>query len=241
MKSLKIARDLVLYNLRLLPWYLWVLLALTALMEVQWARIMKEWVIGGLSTTHLDGFPIIFFAIIGTTFFRTRAGYAGGPIPDGEFLLTRPILRRTAYLSRTALYFVIMLVIPLVGVHIATAKPDLRVDFYNWADPNIIAGQVKFYQDQFPESSMIHQPYPAFRKEAYDTTLIIPFGAVKVALWDLLVAMALALTLQTAMLFVSSSKFRGMSFFGLLLLAYFFGSVLLVMIFPQLRGNMYAV
>ena len=78
-----------------------------------------------------------------------------------------------------------MLAVPLSEVYAAAAKFDLRVDFYHWTDPGITARQIKFYQEQFPGNALIHQPYPAFRKEAYDATLMIPFGKLLIALWDL--------------------------------------------------------
>jgi hypothetical protein len=238
MKSLKIIGVLMLYNLRLFPWswYLWPVLVSIALLAMQFTFIRKEWSIGGFNMTDLDSVSLMFFVIIGVTFFKARAG-GGGSIADGEFLLSRPLLRRTAYLSRMVLYFIVMLAIPLADVRIAAAKPDLRVDFYYWGDQSLVPGQVKFYQEQFPEASIIHQPYPAFRKATYDTTLMIPYGAVKIALWDLVGAMAIALFLQLTMLSTPSTKFRGMSFFGSLVIIYLFGSVFIAMTSPQFLNH----
>ncbi len=243
MKSLRTMGILVRYNLRLLPWYIWPLLALIAFFQAWMTSTEHDWVISG-GTTRLDGPSFLLWVVIGGIFFGSSRGYVGGKsyeggqIPDGEFLLARPILRRTAYFPRMVLFFVIMLATPLLQVYVASAKPDLRVEFYNWVDPAIIAGQKSFYREQFPNGTVIHQPDPGLQKGAYDSTLVIPSGALLIAWWNLIVAIFTGLVLQMVMFSRSSSKLPSVRLFGMLCLIYLVGSAFILSMFPQLGTHL---
>ena len=228
------------YNLWLLPWYIWPLLALIALGATWFTSIEHVWIIGGLGTTGLDG-SLVLWVIIGTVFFKSSRGYAGGrtydggQIPDGEFLLGRPILRRTAYFPRMVLFFIIMLITPFLQVYVASAKPDLRVEFYNWVDPAIIAGHKSFYREQFPNGTVIHQPDPGLQKGFYDSSLVIPSGALLVAWWNLIVAIVVGLILQMTLFSRSPSKLSVGGLFLTLFLIYSFASIFIRIMFPPLE------
>ena len=84
---------------------------------------------------------------------------------------------------------------------------------------------------------MSTKPNPGLRTEAYDTTLIIPSGAMLIAFWDLIVVIIFALALQMTVLFVSPSKVRIMNFYGMVCLTYFFVSVLIAMMYPPLLDH----
>ena len=245
MKSLGILLSLLRFHLRLLPWYIWPLLAVILLLKAQITPIsLNKWTIGGFNTTHLFGPGFFSFIFLAAAFCRARAGDAGGLIPSGEFLLTRSILRPTAYFSRMILYFIIILAAPVLEVYVASARPDLRVEFFDnstqTASADALARQ-KFYQDQFPEGSLIHETKSdrTNRRVPYDT-LVIPSGALLIARWDLFASIIVALTLQMGMFSISSSKvqadpFYGMfSAYGTLIIIFFFASVAFRMTFPQL-------
>ncbi len=240
MKSLRTMGVLLRYNLWLLPWYIWPLLALIALGGTWLTSIEHVWVIGGLGTTGLDG-SLLLWIIMGNMFFKFGRGYAGGriyeggQIPEGEFLLARPILRRTAYFPRLGLFFIIMLATPLLQVYVASAKPDLSVEFYNWVDPAIIAGHKSFYREQFPYGTVIHRPNPGKLNGAYDSTLVVPSGALLVAWWNLIVAIVVGLALQIILFSRSPSKLSVGGFLGTLFFVYTFASIFIRIMFPPLE------
>jgi hypothetical protein len=226
------------YNLRLLPWYIWPLVVIISLLQAQMTQITNTWEIGRFNTTQFRGVSIFFCAVIGSAFFRAGTGHAGGQIPEREFLLSRPIRLRTAYLSRMAVYFILMLAAPLSEVYVASAKPGLRVEFYPWKDQSTeTTDRLRFYQQQFPDSAVDYKPRTGVRKEASDATLSIPFGALLIAFWDLIVVIVFAFALQMAMSFVSPSKGRVMNFYVMVCLTYFFVSVLIDMMFPHLLDH----
>lgn len=243
MKSLGIVLSLMRFHLRLLPWYIWPLLAGILLLQGQITPVsLSQWTIGGYNTTRLLGPGFFSFLFLAGAFCGTRASYTGGPIPAGEFLLVRPVLRRTAYLSRMVLYFIIILAAPLLEVYVASAKPDLRIEFFDTSTQSPgaeAAARQKFYQDQFPESSVVHETklVGTHTKIPYNA-LVIPSGALLIARWDLFAAIMIALILQIAMFFTSSKAQIGLlyglaSMFGTVIIIYFFASVAIAMTFPH--------
>ena len=164
----------------------------------------KPWVgdTTGIITT-LNSIPIMFCGLLGMLFFTTETGWAGTTsawlLPAGDFLLTRTIPRRNAYLSRMVLYFMILLSPPLFNVSVSLAEPDLRMHLFDTKTQSFeAANKLTPYHDQFPSSSVI--------SEGGINTLIIPFGAVLIALWQLWLAILMALAIQTATLLPLPSK-----------------------------------
>ena len=127
--------------------------------------------------TSLNSYPIMFCGLLGMHFFTRGTGWAGTAsewlIPSGEFLLTRPISRRTSYFSLMFLYFIVLLSPCALDIVVTMVEPDLRVSFYHGKTQSTEgADKLSLYQVQFPNSSLIRMP-----KEGHDT-LIISFGAV---------------------------------------------------------------
>jgi hypothetical protein len=236
MKSLSIVWALVSYNLRLLPWFIWPLVAVISLFSAWTTELPADdaWTVSDITTTRLSGNWFFVCAVIGACFFGIRSRYEGGQIPDGEFLLSRPILRRTAYFSRVVFLFVLMLMPPLSVIYAERTNPDLRVDFFHWTEPNAIAGQIQFYQKQFPNNSVVHKVPHAFEKNTYVATIMIPSGRLLVAFWDLFVVIVLTLVLQLAMFFRSPANARFSGLFVTLAGVYFLAELALLVMFPSL-------
>jgi hypothetical protein len=201
------------FHLRLLPRFILpmvLLISLSASIHGILAIVFraKPWIgeIGGIVTT-LNALPIMFYGLIGIQFFLRETGWAGTVegwlMPAGEFLFTRPIPRRSAYISRMSLYFVILLLPPLLNVGLTTIVPDLRISLYHSKTQSTEgAEKLNLYQEQFANGLLIHEP-----KEGHDT-FVIPWGAVLVAFWQLWLATLLALALQTATLLTLPSKLQ---------------------------------
>jgi hypothetical protein len=199
------------FNLRLLPQRLLPLFFIFSL-NASISGILaiafrgKPWV-GETSgfVTSLNSFPIMFCGLLGMQFLIRGTGWAGTGaawlMPAGEFIATRPIPRRAAYLSLMFLYFIILLSPCLFNVGITLVEPDLRISLYHSKTQSTEgADKLNLYQEQFPNSSLIHAP-----KGGHDT-LVIPFGAALIALWQLWLATLLALALQMATLLNLPSK-----------------------------------
>jgi hypothetical protein len=236
MKSLSVVLALLRFNLRMLPWRIWLIVALATLWQLWLGKAIgvNDWLVSGGRTTGLGTMWILYCAFIASLFFEVRDGSGGGLIPYGEFILIRPILRRTAYFTSIPLYFILILVAPLAAVIAGSPHPDLRINFYVGTAPDVSAEQIKFYQNQFPDSAVVHDN-PRFQVGGYDKTLVIPSGALLIARWDVFVALGIALILQMRMLFRSPSKNMFGSFFGILFGTYFLAWLVLIMMFPPLR------
>jgi len=234
MKSISVIWTLVRYNLRLLPWSIWPLVAVISLVAALTTHLGEAWTVSDSITTQLSGNWFLVCAVIGAWFFGIRSRYGGGQIPDGELLLSRPILRRTAYFSRVVFLFVLMLVPPLSVIYAERANPDLRVDFFHWTGPNAIAGQIQLYQKQFPNGTLVHKVPLSFEKNTYVATVVIPSGKLLVAYWDLFVVIVLTLVLQLAMFFTSPVNARIGGLFVTLAGTWFFVTLVLVTMFSPL-------
>jgi hypothetical protein len=199
------------FNLRLLPrviFPLLVMFSLNASIPGILAIIFraKPWVgdVTGLITT-LNTMPLMFCGLLGMQFLIRDTGWSGTAsnwlMPAGEFLLTRPVQRRTAYLSRMALFFIVILLPCFLNVGVTMVKPDLRISLSNSKSQNVeVASKLTRYQEQFANSALIHP------SKAGNDTLLIPRGAVLIALWQLWLATLLALGLQAATLLTLPSK-----------------------------------
>ena len=199
------------FNMQLLPRFIWPMLAIFSLNASLHGILAivfraKPWIgeVSGI-VTNLNAMPLMFCGLLGMQFFVRETGWAGTAetwlMPAGEFLFTRPVQRRAAYFSRMALYFTILLLSPLLNVCLTTVEPDLRISLHHNQTQSIeTAAKLNLYQDQFTNGLLIHEP-----KEGHDT-FVIPFGAVLVALWQLWLAILVALALQTATLLTLPSK-----------------------------------
>jgi len=245
MKSLGILLSLLRLHLRFLPWYIWPLLAVILLLKAQITPvILNQWTLDGLgTTTRLSGPGFFSFILLGGAFCASRAGYAGGLIPAGEFLLSRSVLRPTVYFSRMVFYFIIILAAPLLEVYVASAKPDLRIEFFDISTQTQTAeasARLRFYQDQFPEGSVVHMTKSVGpHRTVHFDALVVPSGALLIARWDMLASIFIALTIQIGMFSASTSQnlsdafYRLLSLFVFLILIYFFVPVFIVLMFPQ--------
>jgi hypothetical protein len=170
-----------------------------------------------------DNFPIIICGILGIFFFSVGAGTTRtiwtlptGSDPNGEFLLVRPVPRRAVYLSRIVLFFLIMVSGPLLKIGLTILDPDLRLSFiHGTTSNNETADNLNFYRSQFPDSSVIHMPDVYYGKlgnpnRLVDTdVLVVPFGVMLIAFWQLWLVIFLALAMQTATVLTLSPKVQG--------------------------------
>jgi hypothetical protein len=191
----------LIYQLRQLPRGVWTLLAILcintsipaiiAIAVGENSGVMQA----GSFVTPFTFIPIMFCGILALQFLIGGTGWPGTAstwlIPGAEFLLVRPVSRRTAYRCWILLYFVVLLLPMLSYVGLTMAAPDLRISVYESANP--VRGRMdraSLYQEQFPASTLI----PA-RKGSF-ATLIVPNGALLVAFWQFWLTILLALALQ---------------------------------------------
>jgi len=211
MKSQRMILTMLRFNLQLLPRNMWLIFAIVCLNSLSygiiaflfrgdpWSREMS-----GIVTSN-DAFPIMFCSMLAMQFFIAGTGWTGMAsvwlMPAGEFLLARPVPRCAAYLSRMFLYFIIILSAPLLKISMTTADPDLRISLYHSKTQSTEAeDKLTLYRNQFPHSSIIRAP-----KTNHDM-LVVPFGAVLIALWEFWLVILLALAVQMATVLILPSK-----------------------------------
>lgn len=220
MKSPRIFVSLLHFNYQILPWVIWMLLAIIILnVAIQMTGVFLfrgDPYVGELSGlgTSLSVFPIMFYGILGIQFFIGSTGSTGaaslGMIPAGEFLLVRPVSRRTAYLSRIVFFFLIMLIAPLLRLGLTMTEPDLQMSLYHSKiESTEAADKITLYQEQFPDSSVIRKP-----KATHDT-LVIPFGSMLIKLLEFWLVVCLALALQVVVLVKLPAKIQTGLFMGI--------------------------
>jgi hypothetical protein len=211
MKPRSHAWAVLLYNAHQLPRGLWMLLGILCL-NISIPAILAIALQSKAGAMQASGFvtsftfiPIMFCGILALQFFIAGTGWSGTAsawlMPGGEFLLARPVLRRTVYRSRILLYFVVLLLPMLPYVGLTMAVPDLKLSLYESGNP--VSGRIdraSLYQEQFPDSTLIHA-----RKGSF-ATLIVPNGALLVAFWQFWLTILLALALQATSLLELPSK-----------------------------------
>jgi len=167
----------------------------------------------------LNEFPIVFCALLGMLYLGAGAATSMQPfglLPNGEFLLVRPVPRRTVYLSRVCLYFILMAAAPLLKISTTLAEPDLRISLYHGKTQSTEgADKLRLYQDQFPNNSIIRLP------NARHDTFVIPFGATQTALFQFWLTILLALVLQTATLLILPPKVQTWMLIGICMVPMF--------------------
>ena len=144
--------------MRLLPWYIWplfVIIGLHAFMQLLGVVLSRREPWTGELSGIASFYSTIFYGVcLAVQFVATGNRWTGttsiGPIPASEFLLVRPISRRTAYLSRL-LFFIIVLSPILLKINWTMIQPDLRMPFYHDNTQGAeTTDKLKLYQDQFP-------------------------------------------------------------------------------------------
>jgi hypothetical protein len=210
MKSRRLFFALFRYNAQLLPpngWFLAsiILLFSLALIVIDFQFRHGSSALGGTSISdRFNGWLLVFCSQFGLLYFGAGAMPWTQPfalIPGGEFLLVRPVSRRTAYLARIALYFLIMISGSLLKVGASLPDPDLPLYLsLGKTSTNEVTEHLALYREQFPESSVIHQA------GAYHDTLVIPSGAAWTALWELFLTFFFAVALQATMVLALPPK-----------------------------------
>ncbi|HWB61030.1 MAG TPA: hypothetical protein VG733_16165 [Chthoniobacteraceae bacterium] len=171
----------------------------------------------------------IYFSIMIGWFFYSewKPGARGSffmPLPHGEFLLSRPVTRREAWMARGCMCYALMLAAPLLDLCLTLLKPDLRFYLFHGHDlHNEATDKLPQYLAAFPGSAVIHDP--ASRSD----TLVAPWGYMLFATSQFLYTAIAALGLQILTLARLSPKLKGGLFLG--------GGVAVMLIF-QFTGVM---
>jgi len=219
MKSPGTAWSLLRFNLRLLPWTFWFLVLLLFLIDTKLNVSMNTWTSMGHSVTSLEWFHLLFCALLAGRLFGSAKGYPAGLIAQAEFLLTRPVTRRTAYFSRVFLLFSVILLPSLAGIWAASARPELRVALCESQDDFPADARLQLYQFEFPQGSVRHDD-PRFMPRGYRTTFVVPSGNLCVASWNLLTSVLATLLIQALSFSPSARRELGWSLFGNLFVIY---------------------
>ncbi len=197
MKAPRLFFLLVGFNLKSLSVVLWfqllILLGLSAMFSVVFS--LGSGGIGSFQANIGPTFPLFYSVVVGVIFFSGEA--AGGwqkPLglfPHAEFLLARPFSRRQIHLIRVVLYFAVMLAAPLLNLALASQRPNLEFSFYkSKTQPTEVADKFSTYQKAFPGSFMVTGESASHEK------LVIPGGNQRLAAWQLLMTMGIALGIQ---------------------------------------------
>jgi len=207
------------FNLKTIPWFVWMLSFVTIGMAIIFSRTTGE--LSGFET-ELGGFPLFYSAMIGLFFFseakdgRSTSTAWLTPVPHGEFLLTRPIPRESAWLMRSSLFFMCVLAGPVLNLCLTQFHPDMHLSLYQSATQHTEAAEkLALYRSVFPASIVIHAP------GASHDTLIVPGGYLLVAGWQLFRSVIVALGLQILPLLLIPRKAKDKILFGWMLLIVF--------------------
>jgi len=200
------------FNARLLPANVWFIVAVfifMAMIPLVVPLLMHEKLHTGTEngfSSGLSNFSLIYGAMVGMLYLSPGAGTPGQPfslVPTGEFLLSRPVSRRAVYVPRLALFFLLLVSSPLLKICAVLPDPDLRLTLYHSKNSDSEAyDRLDLYRDQFPAGYVTRLP------DTYGDTLVIPQGALLIALWQLWLAFAIALALQVATVVPSTPKLQ---------------------------------
>jgi len=122
----------------------------------------------------------------------------------GEFMLTRAIDRPVLYRVKAVLLFLLVLLLPFVGVLNSVHKPDLIVTEYSKQAQQECLSQV-------PGSTLLPSEY----KKSPPSLLSIPRGNVLVAEWQFWVFLAVAVLLQLLIMVLYPFKYAKFVFWAL--------------------------
>ena len=203
MKPRRLFFALFRFNAQLLPPNGWLMAFIIILFSLALILINFQFRHGssGAERTGLsdcfNAWPLVFCSQFGMLYLSAGATTWTQPfalISNAEFLIVRPVSRRSAYLARIALYFLIMISGSLLTVSASLPDPDLHLFLsLSKTSTNEATEHLTLYREQFPNSSVINKP------ELYHDTLIIPFGAVLIALWEFYLTALLAFAMQATM------------------------------------------
>lgn len=232
MNARRLILPLIRFNLQMLPWAIWLVFVACLFDPVM--QIVGMATSSGDSfrnevsgfNTSLEPMSVMVCAILGMQFVAGSAAAssvsAGWLIPSEEFLLTLPLHRSMTYLVRIGIFFIVMLAVPALKVGLSAAEPDLHMSLYHSKSQRTEAfANLPLFQEQFPASVIVHET------NATHDTLVIPHGAVLIALWQFWLVLLLALALQAATLPRFSAKVQRGILLGICLLP-----VLLVVFTP---------
>ncbi len=107
-----------------------------------------------------------------------------------EFLISRPILRRTGYAAFMTIYFVMILFPSVANLAYACQNPSLEFLCYQSAGSKTEAAVYRdLYLQILPDSQLVERPKSS-------PIILWPKGAVFVAGWKLLIVVVLAVMIQ---------------------------------------------
>ena len=121
-----------------------------------------------------------------------------------EFMLTRAIDRPVLYRVKAALLFLLVLLLPMIGVLNAAHDPDLIVSEYSKQAQQECLSQV-------PSSTLLPTQY----KGSPSSLLSIPCGNVLVAEWQFWIFLITAVSLQLLILFLYPFRYGKWIFWSL--------------------------
>jgi hypothetical protein len=131
------------------------------------------------------------------------------PLPYGEFLLTRPFTRRSAWTARACVCYAVILAVPLLNLCLSFLKPDMRFFlFSNHNTTSEAAQKLPQYLAAFPGSAVIEGPKHG------ENTLVAPWGYIMLATAQFLFAAIATLALQLFALAQLPSKLKVGLFVG---------------------------
>jgi hypothetical protein len=219
MNSTRTFFSLLRFAVSTLPLPLLALPAISIILEFTLAQIngMRGGFEGDVFSVNIVSIPLI----MGFMFFNevtpgatTWAGYK--PIPYGEFLFAHPILRTQAYRPRILVYYILILASPLVGLGLASRRPEMTLALYQTPTRRAEAlVNLKYYQSAFPDSHIYDKNNTK--------TLVIPNGCMAAAGWKLFITTLIAVGVQTMVLLPLPKNFLRGVFIVLICLMSLFG------------------
>jgi hypothetical protein len=164
---------------------------------------------------HPDFFGLVFnptlfsFAIFGAMILAPERIFFGNASAMScyygtEFILTRAIDRPILYRARAAFIYLLVLMIPLVGLVHALRKPDIVVQEYSHPIRQAALAAV-------PGSTLL----PAETKKGKSSLLAIPRGNVLAAEWQMLLPVMLVILMQIGVVILHPFKYGRWIFWSL--------------------------
>jgi hypothetical protein len=126
------------------------------------------------------GYLSLFFSVLMmTAFVGSMVRHASWTwiLSNGEFLLSRPILRFRIYLTLWMLAFGVLMICPAINLVFTAFHPDLLLSLAHITPASETVDRLALYQHTFPASSILHLPH---RDHA---TLLVPKGAMMTEWW----------------------------------------------------------
>jgi hypothetical protein len=174
-----------------------------------------------LENYHPDFFGLIFnptlfgFAIFGAMVLAPERIFVGNAsvmasYSGTEFLITRAIDRPVLYRARAAFIYLLVLMIPLVGIVHALEKPDVLVQEYSRPIQQAALSAM-------PGSTLL----PPETKKGSSSLIAIPRGNVLAAEWQMVLPVMLIIVMQIAVLILHPFKYGRWIFWSLYVVSCF--------------------